>query len=90
MIYFHTGSTDVGTAKSHLAWQGGRTCAARPYGRIDRHGYNKIPFGMARGTGMITVTPLVAGQPATFVVTTYNISGTATDGYGFQFHVVAR
>ena len=38
------------TIKFRLAQQGGRTCAARPYDRSDRHANDKIPFSAARGT----------------------------------------
>ncbi len=40
--------------KFRAAWQGGRTCAARPYARTDQYVCTKFPFGVARGTGNIT------------------------------------
>ena len=46
--------------------------------------------GPAAAAGMITVTPLNAGPPATFIVKTFDATGHHSDGYGFQFHVVAR
>jgi photosystem II stability/assembly factor-like uncharacterized protein len=50
MSYFQTGRSDICTPKFCLDLQGGRTCAARPYGRQERYLYTKISFGVARGT----------------------------------------
>src|ERR1017187_361478 len=50
MINLQTEATDIRTQHHRLALQWGRTCAARPYGRSDRHPHPTSSFGVAMGT----------------------------------------
>jgi hypothetical protein len=88
----HTTGTGIYTIQLNVLNQNGTPHA---FTAGDASIVASIGQGLSGVPGLITVSPLSTSFPGSptqpiFIVTTFNSSGTQSNTFGFQFHVVAR